>query len=204
MKRNPQPNASAPAHAVWPGVARGALAVVSCVAVGLTVAGIPLRYADLARNPYELTPGQPSAGFTRFVASYLLALEMLLALAFFAIAFILVARKGRDFLALFLALVLIALGATETGMTDALINPDYGTAWLAWRWPVWTLRGLSVTCALIMLYVLPDGRFVPGWTAALAAIWALLNLLWLVFPNLPFNTVYGPTWRATPVGSFLV
>lgn len=105
---------------------------------------------------------------------------------------------------LFLALTLVLLGAVETSMTDALINPQWSPIAALWRWPILSLRALEMICALTMLYIFPDGHFTPGWTRPLAVIWVLSTIAWLLFPNLPFNTIYGPTWRATPLASLLV
>lgn len=66
--------------------------------------------------------------------------------------------------ALFLSLILIAIGATETGITGALINPENGVHSALLRWLVLALGAVTMTGALVLLYAFPDGRFVPDWT----------------------------------------
>lgn len=113
---------------------------------------------------------------------YILALDLLLALSFFAAALLLLYYKPRSFFSLFLALTLVLVGATETDMTDALINPRFNPAAALWHWPVLGLRALGAMMGLILFYIFPDGRFVPRWTLVLAIVWSVLVTLWLIRP----------------------
>jgi hypothetical protein len=167
-----------------------AILAIEALAVGLTLAGIPARGRDLTNGaaPHPL-------------AIYTLTWEILLALTFFAAAAVILYYRRGDWLALLLSLALVALGATETGMTDALISPLWNPAGVIWHAPVYALRSVAMASALLLLYVFPDGRFVPGWTRPLAALWIALNIVWFFFPRVPFNPNDGPTWRATPLPS---
>lgn len=173
-----------------------ALGLIATLAIGLTFAGVPARYRELHQFPLNEA--------WSFEASSILVVEVGLACFFFAVGLFVAIKLSRDPVAQFLALTLVLLGAVETSMTDALINPAWSTVAATWRWPVLTMRALEMICALTMLYIFPDGRFTPRWTRPLAAIWVLANIAWLLFPDLPFNTIYGPTWRATPLASLLV
>jgi len=184
----------------WPTLGRPRLllawATWLCVvppAVGLTLLGVPARLREL----------RASAGTAPF-AGPILAIELALALVFFLTALLVTWRRPRAPVALFLAITLALLGAVETSLTNALILPEHSPAAALWQGPVLVLRALEMVCALTLLYVFPDGRFVPSWTRPLAVAWAGLTLAWLLLPELPFNTIYGPTWRATPVASLLV
>lgn len=158
------------------------------LAVLLTIAGLPARLRELSGN----TPNP-------WIAIYTLAWEALLAVVFFVTASLILYYRRADPLAVFLALALVALGATETGMTDALINPEWNPGGEGWRSAVYALRSLAMSAALLLLYIFPDGRFIPSWTRTLAAAWIVLNIAWFIFPRLPFNPNDGPTWRATPL-----
>ena len=166
---------------------------VEALAVGLTIAGLPARGRELAGGT---TP-------SGLASSYSLSWEALLATVFFFTAGVILYYRRGDRLAVFLSLALVALGATETGMTDALINPQWSSGGEIWRVPVYALRSLAMASALLLLYVFPDGRFVPGWTRPLAVAWVFLNLAWFFFPTIPFNPNDGPTWRATPALSMI-
>ncbi|NNJ09131.1 hypothetical protein EKD04_002180 [Chloroflexales bacterium ZM16-3] len=175
---------------------RAVLGAIAALAISLTFAGIPARCRALHCFL--------SSGEWFYEWAFILVVEVGLACFFFAVALFVAIKLPRDPVALFLALTLVLLGAVETSMTDALINAEWSTVAVVWRWPVLALRALEMICALTMLYVFPDGRFTPRWTRPLAVVWALANIAWLLFPDLPFNTIYGPTWRATPLASLLV
>lgn len=172
-------------HSVW--------LLIVVLAISLTLAGIPAQMLGLQAVEAIAVFAWP-----------ILGIEISLALVFFTTALFVAWKRPNEPIALFLALTLVLLGAIETSMTDALINPEYSVVWAIWRWPVLILRALEMICTLTLLYIFPDGRFTPRWTRPLAIIWALLTVAWLIFPDLPFNTIYGPTWRATPVASLLV
>lgn len=166
--------------------------------IGLAVAGVPARFRELAANT-----GQPLLS-PMVVASLMVGMNILLAGLFIAAALWIVRLKGRAPLALFLSLTLIVLGATETGITGALVNPQHGVDSALLRWLVLALGAVAMTGALLLLYIFPSGRFVPRWTRLLALVWVGLNLLWLIAPETPFNPLNGPIWRATPAASFAV
>jgi hypothetical protein len=103
-------------------------------ASGLAVAGLPARFRELVANT-----GQPLLA-PQVVAGLMVGMNVLLAGLFSAAALWIVRLKGRSPLALFLSLTLIVLGATETGLTGALVNPEHGVdsallRWLAHRIP---------------------------------------------------------------------
>jgi signal transduction histidine kinase len=184
----------------WPGIGHPRLVLAwlvwACVvppAVALTLAGVPARLRELA-----------ASGGTAPHAGAIIGIELALALVFFLTALLVTWRRPRDPVALFLALTLTLLGAVETSLTNALILPEHSPVAAYWHWPVLSLRALEMICALTLLYIFPDGRFVPGWTRPLAVAWIGLTIAWLIIPDLPYNTIYGPTWRATPVESLLV
>lgn len=165
------------------------------LAIGLSVAGISARFAEIHQMCADLRPNLPIT----FCATYILGTELAVALSFFAAACVIFWYKPGTGVALLLAITLVAIGATEPGMTDALIK-RYPT----WNWPVLMLRALAVICTLSLFYLFPDGRFVPRWTRVLAVGWCISTVVWLLFPGVPFNTIYGDTWRKTPLASVVV
>ena len=172
--------------------------VVATLAIGLTLAGIPARFRELLANT-----GQPLLP-PLLVSSLILGMNLIMAGLFIGAALWMVRLKGPAPVVLFLSLTLITIGATETGITGALINPQHGLDLPLLRWLVLFLGAVTLTGAMLLLYAFPDGQFVPAWSKWLALIWAGLMLLWLVDPQMPFNPLNGPTWRATPLPSLLV
>ena len=205
MKRLPLSQTTEKSQA-WPSnlgqaaswLAFAAWLLLAALGIGLAVAGVPARFRELVANT-----GQPLLSPV-IVASLMVGMNILLAGLFIAAALWIVRLKGRAPLALFLSLTLIVLGATETGITGALVNPQHGVDSALLRWLVLALGAVAMTGALLLLYIFPSGRFVPRWTRLLALAWVALNLLWLVYPQTPFNPLNGPVWRATPAASFVV
>ena len=151
--------------------------LAAALGIGLAVASVPARFRELVANT-----GQPLLS-PLIVSSLIVGLNILLAGLFIGSALWIVRLKGRAPVALFLALTLIALGATETGLTGALINPEHGVDSALLRWLVLALGAIAMAGALLLLYTFPSGHFVPKWSRLLALVWVALNLLWLVLPR---------------------
>ncbi len=181
------------ARLVW-----AAWLLIAALTIGLTLAGLPARYRELLANT-----GQPLVS-PLIVAGAILALNVCLAGLFAGAALWIVRLKDRTPVALFLSLTLLAIGATETGITGALANPQHGIDSPLLRWLVLSLGAVTLGGALLLLYAFPDGRFVPAWSKGLAVTWVVLLLVWLLVPQAPFNPLNGPTWRATPLPSLLI
>ena len=111
-----------------------------------------------------------------------------MAAVFFVSAGLILYVRRLDGLALLLSLALVALGATETGMTDALINPQWNPGGVAWRSTVYALRSLAMAAALLLLYTFPDGRFTPRWTRPLAVVWIGLQHRLVLLPAHPVQS----------------
>ena len=119
--------------------------VVATAAIALTVAGVPARFRELLANT-----GQPLLP-PLLVSSVILGLNILMAGLFIGAALWIVRLKGRAPVAFFLSLTLIAIGATETGITGALINPQHGVDTAPLRWMVLALGAVTLTGALLLL-----------------------------------------------------
>ncbi|MBX2997303.1 MAG: GAF domain-containing sensor histidine kinase [Caldilineaceae bacterium] len=169
-------------------------------ALAVAALGVPARLEELQRissfYTYLLAPSEVVAWAT-------LISEIGVTLVFFACAAVLWMRQPRNPMALFLAMTLAAIGAVETGLSNALINPQQVASIPALRAPVWALRAMEMAGILVLLYIFPDGRFTPRWTRWLAAPWIVYIATCAVIPATPFNPLDGPTWRATPTASLL-
>lgn len=180
-----------------PPLIRWAFRALLCLCLVITVLGLP------ARNHELHIPGYRTIFSLDTNAHIVLFFEIVMAAIWFGVAGILVWKKPDNRLALFMALTSLMLGITQPGMSDALINPEHSSIYLFFHWPVLTMRALAAICSLVALYIFPDGRFAVRGTRTLAIIWAVLCLAWLIIPDLPFNVVYGPTWRATANASLI-
>jgi hypothetical protein len=179
-------------------VARVTWAVLASSAAALSVLGLPARYASFrALEDYPLAvrgvvrDNLAELGLSvGFYALYLLFLGVVLALACFVVAVVVFWRRSEEPMALFVATLLVLLGATFSGSIGALGD-------LA---PVWerlngVMNALSFAFVLFFFYLFPDGRFVPRWTRWLVLLVLLYAAPTALFPDSP---VRPENWSALP------
>lgn len=113
-----------------------------------------------------------------FWVVYYPLLEGLLLLTYLATAALLFWRRSNDWLVAWisLALVLVTLDLSYTWWQLQVTYPQLAPV-------VDRLATLGATLALPVLYVLPDGRFVPRWSVLLAGVWATWIVVQNVFPD---------------------
>jgi hypothetical protein len=167
-------------------VARGLwLAVVGLVLI-LMVAGAPLRVGQLlatvdTRSLAELglSPG--------LYARYLTALSLASLAAHLAIAAYIFWRRSAHQMCLVVSFALVTNGATLP--LAQFYAPAAGTAV---HWPADLIICLGLFTSMVLLYVFPDGRLVPGWSRWLAVVWAGMVLVAIFFPGLPLSLLRLP------------
>ena len=185
------------------GVVRAVCLVVALLSVGLFVAALAPRHQQLlsqhvtSSSPADIMRvADPAAVRAAFAAlhlpaehavAYLIALEVIFAAVYGAVAAVLFWRKADDWLALVVALLLVLYGTAALPTLSALIAVQP-----AWDLPVQLLNRGSWALLLVFFYLFPDGRFVPGWTRWLAVIWVVLQLAWAVAPTAAFNPLLWP------------
>ena len=168
--------------------------------IGLSLLGIPaLSYREYGEC--LIAPGPLPVDNC---VIYLLVWRCLFAAICFTTSALLIRAQANNWVVLLLAFTLAATGATESLLTTALINPELPWSMPFWSWVVYVLRALATWGAMMLLYVFPDGRFIPRWTCLIAALWTLCVVMWLLMPDLPFNMIYGQTWRRTREASLAV
>ena len=184
----------------WLLFARGAWLVVAVLVVVLFVVAVPVSYARLqtvcttaACEHWELTPASiqafHDAGISaRFYAGYMLALELIFASVYVAVAATIFWRKSEEPLALLGAIALLTDG---TGSTGTLGMP-------ADAHPLWGLLAMCIryigSVSLAAFFALfPQGRFVPRWIRWVVVVWAVLELPHVFFYASAFNFQNWPT-----------
>jgi hypothetical protein len=179
-------------------VARLASTTLAASAAGVSILGLPALYAEFRALDYldpvardvvhdNLADLGLSAGF---YAAYLLALGVVLALACYAVAAVILWRQSRQPMALFVAVLLAMLGATFSGSIGAL-----GDLAPFWERLNGTLNALSVTLVFLFFYLFPDGRFVPRWIR-----WFLFLVLVYAVPTalIPNSSASPDNWSSLP------
>lgn len=179
-------------------MARLPLIVLAVLLIGLFVAGIPSRYVQLltvspdADSPIgELRPEDAdvlnrmrlSVGF---YARFITALEAISALPFFLVGLLLIWYRSSDWMALSIAINGLLLGTLAVPVLAGIVEilPWMGT-------PFVFLRTLGVFSLFVLMFLFPDGRFVPGWTRWLSLLLVPFFFLSVLFPtfNLPMGLV---------------
>jgi signal transduction histidine kinase len=169
---------------------------VTVLALATFVASVPAAYAQF----HNVCPDSGCAGEWRiqnddvsalqdlglspsFYAAYNAGLNVVYTLAFFAVGTLIFLKKPDDWMALLTSLALISYGTNDPSVL--------AEAYPAWSLPVAFVNFIGGVGFFIFFYLFPNGRFVPRWTRALAAIWIVYLVPVYFFPTSPFS---GSTW----------
>jgi len=166
-------------HGIWLQLARLLWWVAVLAITTIFVVALPVRMEQIRQDPYQLTPilNQLGLGITFFVF-YGHTLEIILSFACLAIALIIYWRKSDDWMGLLVSLGLVSFMALLPPIAAlSETNPE-------WRIPVFLLRIFSFAALLMIFYLFPDGRFVPGWSRYILLFFIAMSSLWLLFPGL--------------------
>jgi hypothetical protein len=129
-------------------------------------------------------------------AAFILALTLALAFICFALGAVIFWRKSDDWMALLVALAVVATVTLNEGaaygMNSALLTLAF------------YLYALGTGVYVVVLALFPDGRFVPRWTRWLLLCWVVAGLVPFILPG-PFfeSPVYNLGWRAALVVLFI-
>ena len=128
-------------------------------------------------------------------AGYNVALVLVFALAFCALAFVIFWRRSNDFIALYTSLALVLTGIFLPEWTAELLLPIYPSLRAALAF----LTSLAFCSLFILFYIFPDGRFVPRWTRWAAVVWVGVQVINYLLPGSPI----APTnWPPLLIGLF--
>jgi serine phosphatase RsbU (regulator of sigma subunit) len=123
----------------------------------------------------------------QFYAVYLTLLEILVVTVFVAAGILIFWFRREDGMAIFSSAVAILFGVTSVPAIDALAASHF-----IWRIPVGLLSALGLSSTLILFFIFPDGKFVPGWTRWLALSWTAWLLASVVVPAINPNQLPFP------------
>ena len=173
-------------------------AALAALLVGLFAAGLPSEMAHLQTpcptrvcTTGQLTPAGLQAltdlGLSpRFYAAATVAMDIVFAAGYAFVGALLFWRRSNDRVAVFASVALLLFGTATFGFTLPALLADHP----AWQTPVALLHFLGAACFGLLLYLFPDGRFVPRWTAAVAVMWIGWQLAEHIFP----------AWTTGPAG----
>jgi hypothetical protein len=175
----------------WLHLARIAWVILAVSMMALYTAAIPYRFAQLQNvSPQavtavgELLPEEAAwlyeMGLSpRFQAVYFTTLEVLSALPFLLVGWLIFLRKSDTAVGLIISITGILSGTLIAPVTNALL------AYLPYlELPLLLLRHLSVLGLVTLFFIFPDGRFVPRWTFLALGAWAILLTASIFIPQL--------------------
>jgi uncharacterized membrane protein len=206
-------------RARWHAPARVGFAIAVLIELAIFVPALPLYYqlvrrpcaATLANTcvPGQLTPGALLAlrhlGISLdFYANFALGAVLVSSLVFFAVGALIAWRRWHEAMGLFVALLLITVGAT--GVSDTLVN---ALATLKGHFTPSALNTSIIILVTGIIYVqwpafgaflltFPTGRFTPRWTWGILLLWVSNEVAFILGAGLLADTLLIP---ATLVGT---
>ena len=194
-------------HGRWLVPARVVWVAVVVFTLSIFIASLPAYFAQLQTvcagdtcvYAYgQLTPGAAQAlqnlGFsTGGYAVSILALAIASTLVSFGVAYVLFWRRSDDWMAMFVSLFLVIIGVNFNVQAQAILVTNVQTAWY---WSHTVLIGLGWVSLSLLLYLFPDGRFVPRWTRLLA-VFVVVSNLFLDASPVPISTF--PPWMLSAI-----
>lgn len=176
------------------------VALMVSAAALIAAVGIPARYAELvaiaALDGHTLALGLTPQGY----ALIFMALDLLSLFIWSSIAAIIFWQKRDDSTAVFFALTIFSVGVTESTILSPtqmrLVDGVYIAPHVLTPLSE-AFQAFSGAALFVSLYLMPDGRFEPRWTRYPVLLWIVLDILWFLFPHLPFNYNYGDTFDKT-------
>ena len=175
--------------AVW--VLLFAISVLNLI---IYVVGTPVYFVQLYPSHHQcfqdcLTPANIQSlhalgiSITAY-AVYWVAINLLFALVYFAVAALIFWRKSNDWMAFLASFSLVALGGSfpDIPATLAAVHP-------AWHLPVTLVSEdvIGFPSLVVFFFLFPNGRFVPRWTRWVVIGSAVLFVVGGLFPLSLFN-----------------
>ena len=180
--------------------------VIAAACVGLFLAGLPAEFALLQIPcPDASCPatGQlPAEGLAALgishslYAAFVVVTDLVFALVCTTVAALIFWRSPDQRTGAFVSIALLTFGtATFVFTMDALMARDP-------RWEPWVefLQLLGSSAFLLLVYLFPDGRFVPRWTRWVALVWVAWQVLRYLFLDRASD---DPVYRAIETAMWL-
>jgi hypothetical protein len=181
-------------HARWLTAARLAWIAVTLLTLLLLAYSIPARFTQLAGN-VDQRPLIELAIAPSSYATYVLILDVFVVLAHIAIGVIIFAKRPDDWMALFVSLTLVLNGS----ILPLVRLSDYTEINQFLLFLDGALIYLGMVSSIVLLYIFPDGQFVPRATRLLALSWALLMAITILTPR---SNLSMATWN--PLIQFII
>lgn len=162
-----------------PWIAAGRLGwiALTLLIIVLFIAGTPERYQTLIQTADKRSLIQLGFSVSAY-ATYILALSFIPVIFHNIIAGIIFWRRKSDWMALLVAYALVANGAL---IPLSLMGAQIEANTVLHFWINFVLA-IGLISSVFLLYLFPDGHFVPRWTLPLAILWGGIVILGIFFP----------------------
>jgi len=163
---------------------------ITILTLALVIAGAPQRYSQLLAQAQADRITLQNLGMAQSTyAGYMTGLDLIVVFAHMAVALFIFSRSKVDLWA-----ALLVMFALVTSGSFIPLSRMYAPATMH---PVWqTLINGVIYVGLIsgtgLLFLFPDGRFVPRWTRWPFALWGVITFLAIFFPGLSFSFPHWP------------
>ena len=175
----------------WLTFARAFQVLVICLAIGLFIINIPLKYEQsIVICETEPCPSNQlsvrslgaleSLGLSVYdFMALLIAIDILTAVIFTVCAIVIFIRKPNDPFTIFVTIMLVVFGtATFTGGMRGI-----AFAYPQLKWLTQIIELIGSVAILAFFFLFPNGRFTPRWTFAIFIGWFLFELPRYYFPH---------------------
>jgi hypothetical protein len=194
-------------HGRWLVLARVVWVAVVIFSLSIFIASLPAYVAQLQTvctgvtcvYAYgQLTPGTAQAlqnlglSIGAYAASTF-ALITASTLVSFGVAGLIFWRRSDDWMAMLVSLFLVTFGVNFIAQAQGILATNVQTAWY---WSLNILIGLGYISLCLLLYLFPDGRFVPRWTRPLA-VFAVASNIFLDASPVAISTF--PPWMLSAI-----
>ncbi len=182
-------------HGPWLLVMRLTWLLLAIFVFGMVIIALPGAYqnyvqASPALNEALRLRGLP-AGWQVF---YFLGWHLIAMLSFGVVALVIAWRKSTDWMGLFASAVCLAFGV---GFSSFIFGPPIDQDILPpglFLLAIELSRALGFIFSVVLLFVFPDGKFVPRWSRWLVLPWALWMIGGVFFPPLNISTYPIPVF----------
>ena len=175
----------------WLTLARVFQILVICLAIGLFLINIPLKYEQsiVICETEPCPPNQLSIRSLQLLDSVglsvsdfvilLITIDIFTTVIFSTCAIVIFIRKPNDLFTIFVTIMLVVFGtATFTGGMRGV-----AFAYPQIEWLTQTVELIGSVAILAFFFVFPNGRFTPRWSLAIFIGWFLFELPRYYFPN---------------------
>lgn len=151
--------------------------LVALTVLGLIAPGIPDLFAHIAETVDMRSLEDLGVSLTTY-ASYVTALNLIFTISHITIAAVIFLQRMDDPMAYAVSLALLTNGAW---LPLALMYPDLGADPVR-ELLVSSITMIGLTLGVLLLFIFPDGAFIPRWTVLLALGWGALMFMTTYFP----------------------